>query len=86
MSLLTETEQVEVFIQRWLTILTELSKMIAKQNILLKSYVKILMGLSTVIHNPYQAMNGLQNRLSRLDKSTNLTLFLEGMMIELLGV
>jgi hypothetical protein len=39
-----------------------------------------------VIHNPYQAMNGLQNRLSRLDKSTNLTLFLEGMMIELLGV
>ncbi len=86
MPLLTETEQVEVFIQRWLTILTELSKMIAKQNILLKSYVKILMGLSTVIQNPYQAMNGLQNRLSRLDKSTNLTLFLEGMMIELLGV
>ena len=84
--LLTETEQVEMFIQRWITILTELSKLMAKQNILLKSYVKILMGLSTVIQNPYQAMNGLQHRLSRLDKSTNLNLFLEGMMIEMLGV
>ncbi|MEY3431657.1 MAG: hypothetical protein RIS53_555 [Bacillota bacterium] len=83
---LTETEQVEVLIHRWLIILTEISKVLAKQNVLLKSYVKILMGLSKVLPNPYQAINRLQNRLTRLDKSTNLSLFLEGMMIELLGV
>ena len=83
---LDETEQVEEWIQRWMTILTELSKVLAKQNVILKSYVKLLMGLSKVLPNPYQAMNALQSRLSRLDKSTNLTLFLEGMMIELLGV
>jgi DNA polymerase-3 subunit delta' len=84
--LLTETEHVEVYIQRWMVLLTELSKVIAKQEVVLKSYVKLLLGLSKVLPNPYQALNHLQNRLSRLDKSTNLTLFLEGMMIELLGV
>lgn len=84
--LLTETEHVEVYIQRWMVLLTELSKVIAKQEVVLKSYVKLLLGLSKVLPNPYQALNRLQNRLSRLDKSTNLTLFLEGMMIELLGV
>ena len=84
--LLTETEHVEVYIQRWMVLLTELSKVIAKQEVVLKSYVKLLLGLSKVLPNPYQALNHLQNRLSRLDKSTNLPLFLEGMMIELLGV
>ncbi|MFZ9197527.1 MAG: hypothetical protein ACO22H_04145 [Bacilli bacterium] len=83
---LTEVDQVRVFIQRWLVILTELSKLVGKQQVILKSYVKILTGLSSLLPSPYQAMNGLQQRLSRLDKSTNLNLFLEGMMIDFLGV
>ncbi|MGA0097675.1 MAG: hypothetical protein ACO3H6_03780 [Bacilli bacterium] len=84
--LIEDEAQAKTFIQRWMVLISELGKVEKKQGVVLKSYVKMLVGLSAVIVNPYQVLMQLQSRLNRLTKSTNLSLFLDGMMIELLGV
>ena len=84
--MIEDEAQAKTLIQRWIVLITELGKVEKKQGVVLKSYVKMLVGLSAVIVNPYQVLLQLQSRLNRLTKSTNLSLFLDGMMIELLGV
>ena len=83
--LLDDVNTVSEFIQRWMVVLIESGKAKTKQAVILKSYVSILLVMSQKLTDPYQRYKALQSRLSRIDKSTNLNLFLEALMIELIG-
>lgn len=72
------------FIQRWIVILNEMGKAMSKQAVILKGYVSILLGIRLQLSQPYESLRRLQERLANLDKSTNLNLFLEALMIEFL--
>ena len=74
------------FIHRWMVILKEMSKATTKQAVILKSYVSMLLGVRHQLQQPYDTLTRLQERLANLDKSTNLNLFLEALMIEFLEV
>jgi len=74
------------FIHRWMVILKEMSKATTKQAVILKSYVSMLLGVRHQLKQPYDTLTRLQERLANLDKSTNLNLFLEALMIEFLEV
>jgi hypothetical protein len=54
--------------------------------VILKSYVSMLLGVRHQLGQPYESLTRLQERFANLDKSTNLNLFLEGLMIEFLEV
>lgn len=84
--LLLEDTISKVFLKRWIILIQELVKASTKQAMILKAYGSMLLGIAKQIPDPYQAVNRLQKRLSMLDKSTNISLFLEATMIELLGV
>ena len=84
--LLEDVTLVAAFIQRWMVMLQEMAKASTKQAVILKSYVSMLLGVRHQLKQPYESFTRLQVRLANLDKSTNLNLFLEGLMIELLGV
>lgn len=72
------------FIQRWIVLLKEMGKAMTKQAVILKGYVSILLGIRSQLTQPYESLRRLQERLANLDKSTNLNLFLEALMIEFL--
>ena len=76
----------EAFIQRWMVLLKEMAKASTKQAVILKSYVSMLLGVRHQLQQPYESLTRLQERLANLDKSTNLNLFLEALMIEFLEV
>jgi hypothetical protein len=63
-----------------------LAKITTKQAVILKSYVSMLLGVHHQLEQPYESLKRLQERLANLDKSTNLNLFLEALMIEFLEV
>jgi hypothetical protein len=69
-----------------MVILKEMSKATTKQAVILKSYVSMLLGVRHQLKQPYESFTRLQARLANLDKSTNLNLFLEALMIEFLEV
>lgn len=74
------------WLNRWITIIHELSKLQQQQSIILKAYGSMLLGIASRIPNPFQTVKALESRLQALDKSTNLPLFLEATLITLLGV
>lgn len=83
---LTDASIIRLWIKRWISLISEANKVMTKQAVILKSYGSMLMGIASKVTQPYQVVNRLQQRLVSLDKSTNLSLFLEATMIELLGV
>jgi DNA polymerase III subunit delta' len=83
---LLEVNLARQWIKRWIFIISEMNKITTKQAVILKGYGSMLMGIASRIPQPYAVVNRLQKRLYSLDKSTNLSLFLEATMIELLGV
>jgi DNA polymerase-3 subunit delta' len=83
--LLQEVNAVSEFMQRWMVVLMETGKAKTKQAVILKSYVSMLLVIGEKLKDPYQSFKAFQSRHARLDKSTNLNLFLEAMMIELIG-
>jgi DNA polymerase-3 subunit delta' len=84
--LIDEVTLAEAFIQRWMVLLKEMAKASTKQAVILKSYVSMLLGVRHQLQQPYESLTRLQERLANLDKSTNLNLFLEALMIEFLEV
>jgi DNA polymerase-3 subunit delta' len=84
--IIDDVTMAEVFIQRWMVLLKEMSKASTKQAVILKSYVSMLLGVRHQLQQPYESLTRLQERLANLDKSTNLNLFLEALMIEFLEV
>jgi hypothetical protein len=46
----------------------------------------MLLGVRHQLQQPYESLTRLQERLANLNKSTNLNLFLEALMIEFLEV
>jgi DNA polymerase-3 subunit delta' len=82
--LLDDVTLASEFIQRWIVLLKEMGKAMSKQAVILKGYVSILLGIRLQLSQPYESLRRLQERLANLDKSTNLNLFLEALMIELL--
>jgi hypothetical protein len=84
--IIDDVTMAEVFIQRWMVLLKEMAKASTKQAVILKSYVSMLLGVRHQLQQPYESLTRLQERLANLDKSTNLNLFLEALMIEFLEV